>query len=682
MKPLPRHRFLRIALVPALLLALPAGSRAQESHPLYACANRVAGEVRTYVAAVAGAFVACATNRLKGSGAADCANDAGVVAAIATADNGFASEVAKCVAAEERALCPLESRDAATLAANVTGPATGTLRAQVAALLGDLYATGYAGCARPSGAVSAAAAACGDRIGIVLADQADTVQDEYFSCELKNLGSSTACVDPDSGVPSSGGLSGRVENALEDLVGIATKCSDATVLEIGCPLGARHVEDLVAALVARLGALVQELNRGLFHSSCRTSGPGTPPPPLAPADATLEPSGRKVKVSCGQRLGSGFWGADRVLKFDSDLDCGPSTQPTDGVIVAKSGVVLSGRNRKRSITGPGSRSLRTGTGVRIAAGVENVSVIGFRKIQYFGTGIVGPPTGAKLVVRNLTLFRNIEAGIRSAMRKTRVSSVVADRNGIGLDLSGDNSTVQACSVRLSEPQATSALAVPSPGVGIRTGGGDLDGNGVSVRLLSGTTVEGNAVGVVVAGGAASLESIVVRGNLGDGIQVTGIGNRVNDVSVKQNFGNGVDVGGAVNTVESTGSDENAGAGFVVSGLGNVLRNNGSGSPSDLGNGLEGYRVTGIANRLETNRAEANLGTGFALLASADLFEGNKAIGNAIGFDFASAPTPIESNSAQSNAGDEFRIAAGNADMGGNRANGSRISFGAGGLVVP
>lgn len=665
-----------------LVAGSPEAGRAQATHPLYACANRLAGDLRDFAGGLVDAVATCATTRLRVAGVGNCANDPAVLAKIDTFSAGFADDMARCSATEIQTLCSFEARDLAHLVPAVTGTEVAqSVRRRLTGLVLDLFETPQSGCARPSTKVSTAAAECADKIRTVVTDQSDALAGEYFACELRNLANGLACVDPDAGDPNSSDLESGIAGVLDDVSAIASRCDDAKVVAIGCPLGENTIDGLVAALQARLGDLLEKLNLEVFHASCRTDADGTKPP-LVPADATLEPSMKKVKVSCGQVLDSKFFGADRALLFDGDLDCSPATTQTDGIVVAVPGVRIAGRAKTWSITGPGSRKNRTGAGIRLAPNAFNVRVQGFRKIQYFGTGIAADAVANRgLRVTTSVLFRNVEAGIRSAGRRTAIVETVADRNGIGFDLSGDGAIVSRSQARRSEPQGTVVGVPTSPGVGIRLGGTDLNASGYSIRVYNGTAVTENTIGVQMLGERAALEGMEVHSNLGDGIQVGGAGNVVRDVSVKLNGGHGVSVSGIGSILDGVGSDENALSGFDVSGAGTTIVQCGAGSPGDKGNGLDGFHVSGAGTIFDTNRAEANALTGFAVLAPSGLFKGNKSQGNLIGYILQTGGNTLESNAAEFNVGDEFRIAPSNVDGKSNKANGAGFAFGAGGITI-
>ena len=676
-----RPSLLTLAILP--LLAGSVGSaRAQSGHPLYICANRLAGDLREFSSGLVDAVANCATNGLRTTGTGNCAQDAAVQAKIATFASTFADDMARCSDAEVRALCSFEARDLAHLVPAVTAAdVAATVRVRLTELVVDLFETPYASCARPTGRVTTNQASCADRIRTVVTDQSDALAAEYFGCEKNNLASSVACVDPEVGEPNSPGLETAVAGVLGDVSAITSRCTDADVVTLGCPLAARTATGLVEALALRLGSLVQELNLQVFHSSCRTDAGGARPP-LVPADATLAPSLRKVKISCGQRLDSAFFGSDRELDFDSDLDCGPADTATDGIVVARSGVKITGRGKTWAITGPSSRRLRTGAGIRLESGASDVRVTGFRTIQYFGTGIAGDfASNRRLRVEKSTVFRNVEAGIRSSAQRTRVAEVIADRNGIGFDLSGDGSILGRSIARRSEPQSTSATAPLSPGVGIRLGGVDKNNSGLSLRVINQTQATANTIGVQMVGSHASIESASVDFNLGNGIEVTGDGNLLKTVSVKLNGGHGVSVSGPGNRLESVGSDQNRIYGFDISGAQTIVTSCGAGSPGGKGNGFDGFHVTGEGGSFDANRAEANGGTGFAMMAPTALFVSNKSYGNLIGFIFETGGSELGENRAETNGNDEFRIAAGNVDGKGNKANGTGFGFDGTGLVV-
>lgn len=674
-------RPIRLALLAALVLA-PTLAAAQTTHPLYACADRLALGLRDFTENAMHTLTDCGVERIKGNTVTD--------ACTAEADPGKTAETIRRLANHKicgtqdnpqdqsatlfRALCPLESRFTGLFVTNVTGLDPGTLRADLGAIADDLFKTDYAGCPRPTGGVSQQVRECAVRIGDVATREAEEMFDCFRSCEKHNLGDSDACVSENTGVPTDDGLLECVADNSGDVEDIESKCkSNADIVALGCPLGATTVDGLIEALAIRIASNAQALSFSTYHASCRTSLSG-PPPELKPAKVTLLPSGTVKDVSCGQVLDETFFGSNKTLRFDTDLDCSAADTAVNGIVVAKNTVTISGNEKTRQISGPSRKGLRTGAGVVIAEGIKRVTITGFRRIQNFGVGILAMGDNRKLVVRSSTLFRNLQAGIRSDSPKTKIVQVVADRNGIGFELSGNDSVIKLSEARASEPQSASAAEPLSPGWGFRLHGTDTDLDGVTVRC-SQCTAQTSRVGFVLEGDGQLVENSFSRSNVGDGVWVDGTANRFRNNSVKLNTGNGIVVQGTGNTVRKNQSDENGAAGFVVSGESNMVTGNGAGSLTDKGNAQVGYLVTGASNVLDTNEAEANLGGGFLLQATPAVFKGNRAESNGgIGFDVSTTGTSLNSNTAEKSAGVEWQVAAGNVDASGNRANGRTISI--------
>lgn len=675
---------LRLVLLAASLV-LPAPAPAQTTHPLYACANRVAGGLRDYTDEASNIlFDICGAERLKAGTIGEVCTRA-VDVEIAGNTGAKLSPVANHAECETagnpsdqsrtlfRKLCPLESRTTTIFLDNAVGPDSGTLRADLTALADDLFKTVYDGCPRPTGAIGDNAVKdCADQIADVAQREAEEILQCFISCERANLGDADACVNENTGNPTAESLIDCIAKNSGDVEEIENDCNqNSHVSDLGCPLGAGTVSALIDALAARLESYAQTVSFATFHSSCRTSTTG-PPAEMVPANVTLLPGGTQKQVSCGQTLDDAFFGADNILRFDTDLDCSAADTAVNGIVVAKSTVTISGNEKTRQISGPSRRSLRTGAGIVVAPGVKRVTLTGFRRIQNFGIGVLAMGDNRKLIVQRSTLFRNLQAGIRSDSPKTKVVEVVADRNGIGFELSGNDSIIKRSEARASEPQSASAADPLSPGWGFHLHGTDTDLDGITVRCTQCTAQTGR-VGFVLEGDGQLVENSFARSNVGDGVWVDGTANRFRNNSVKLNTASGVVLKGAGNAINKNQSDENGAAGFLVTGTSNTLLGNGAGSLTDKGNGGVGFLVTGAGNVLDTNEAEANLGGGFLLQATPAVFKGNRADSNGgVGFDVATSGTALDSNTAEMSAGVEWQVAAGNVDESGNRANGRTI----------
>jgi len=684
---------LRLALV-AAFLAIPALASAQKTHPLYACADRIAGGLRDYTDEAASIlFGTCGAELIKQGKIGTVCSRAKDVDAAGNPDGTPGNTAGKLVPVANHArcetagnpadqsqtlfrkLCPLESRTTSLFLTNAAGSAPGTLRSDLAALGDDLFKTEYEGCPRPTAAlVGNDLKDCANQIAFVAAREAEEILACYVSCERANLGDADACVNENTGNPTAESLIGCIAKNSGNVGEIENKCrQDGHVTALGCPLGARTVDGLIEAVATRLESYAQSASFSTFHASCRTSISG-PPPELKPAKVTLLPSGTVKDVSCGQVLDATFFGSNKTLRFDTDLDCSAADSGVNGIVVATNGVTISGNEKSRQISGPSRKSLRTGVGILVAEGAKRVTITSFRRIQNFGVGVLAAGDNRKLIVRSSTVFRNLQAGIRSDSPKTKVVEVVADRNGIGFELSGNDSIIKLSEARASEPQSASAEEPLSPGWGFRLHGTDTDGDGVTVRCNQ-CTAQTSRVGFVLEGDGQLVEGSFARSNVGDGVWVDGTTNRFRNNSVKLNTGNGIVVKGTGNTVNKNQSDENLAAGFVVSGEGNRLTGNGAGSMTDKGNSQVGFLVTGAGNILDTNEAEANLGGGFQLLATPAVFKGNRAESNSgVGFLIETTGTLLDSNAAEKSSGFEWSVAAGNVDDSGNKANGKGISI--------
>jgi hypothetical protein len=689
-----------VALVTVLLLAGTAD--AQETHPLWACADKVAGALRDYTVDASHLLLACEKKRReKTTAPADCATDPDVVRQLDGYATTFRREVEECYQPPTpidqqpgRALCAIESRSLDVLVRNVTSGdaavAPDSVRLRIVKLVRDLFVTPVAGCARPSGVVSSnSARTCANLISQLGEEKTDETDQCFFSCEKDNLSSTDACVDDEDGQPEDDGVLECIAEKTgpaEDLQPLTDDCSNQDLVALGCPLGENTVDGFVEAFSDRIAQFAEELNFDTFHSSCRTSLAG-PPIEIPPANVTLFPSFRTAQVSYGQVLDAAFFGSDTTVRFDSDLNCVDADTAVNGIVVAKSRVTIDGKNKTAQISGPGSRRLRSGAGILVAPGARKVKITNFRRIQNFGVGVQDSGDNVPLRVMKTTFFRNIFAGVRSTSRKTMVVDSTFDRNGIGVHLAGDNSEVKnKIFIRRSEPQTTDSLTPLSPGYGILASGDDVNGDGRAVRVNN-VTLDDNRVGVVVEGNGHVVQNSRISqatetppADARDGIQVLGSSNDINSNSIKFNTGACIVVSGDLNQLEANRCEDNSEEGFVVAGTGNVLENNNAGAPGH-GNGLAGYVIGGAGNVLDSNRAEGNGGAGFVVETSTARFKGNRAEGNGgKGFHIVGSGNGLETNSASANGGFEFDIASGNADLSGNKANGSSFSFGAGAIT--
>jgi hypothetical protein len=488
------------------------------------------------------------------------------------------------------------------------------------------------------------------------------------------------CVDELTGVPINRKLKACIQNASEDFIDeddggasqdILNRCKfDSYMVALGCPMGQSTVDGASVLLWNRVFGEVRASNLGIFASPCATTfdGPGSEPGVAVPANVTLLPSLTTKQVSCGAVLDASFFGDDTIVRFDTDLNCGPIAAPTDGIVVAVSGVTIDGNARNRLIIGPLGSANRTETGIRVAPGANGVTIKDFKGIEFFGVGIGDSGNNAALEIDRVTVRRNTIAGIRTTSPAVDIEDVVADRNVVGFDLSGDDT-------QLRKPRAR--RSGPLPGYGVYLHGTDTNGNGRAVRVTEGA-IEDNVVGLLAEGQGHRIEENEFRGNTALGVELDGTGNRLDETAIKLGLGDGVLVSGTGNLVNACRSEQNIGDGYVVTGTGNTLSGNGSGVLADLGNGGAGFVVMGSGNTLNTNRAEANVGAGFEVSAANTLHSNDARSNQGAGFLITGSGSTLDTNAGEANAGFEFDIAPSNINGNGNRANGATFSFGAAG----
>ncbi|MEW6272017.1 MAG: hypothetical protein AB1689_22270 [Thermodesulfobacteriota bacterium] len=314
----------------AALVTLLAGehARAQTTHPLYACAHRIAGGLRGLAEDVTHALLDCETDRLATGSPADCAVDTRLAARLANivddlprlanhSDCDTAGNPADQSQTRFRALCPIESRTTSLFTERVGGDGSGTVLSDLGTLADDLFVSVYDGCPQPTARVSAGARECATLIADAATRELEQLVQCYYGCERAHLADDDFCVDPSTGAPTADDVLSCIEGHAEDIAevtGSGDKCSAAEIVELGCPLGATEEATLVDGLTERLTSYAQAFNRKTYHSSCRTSLPG-PPIELVPAEVTLEPSMTKTRVSCGQVLDAAFFGGEQEAEL-------------------------------------------------------------------------------------------------------------------------------------------------------------------------------------------------------------------------------------------------------------------------------------------------------------------------------------------------------------------------------
>jgi hypothetical protein len=675
----------------ALLLVTLSGAAAQAADiRVQKCAKRITQGIDKFTEAVIEEVGECHATNVADDDDVDCAEDEDVVEEIEKTKDKLEREVGKCDAAAHRAICALEGRNMEQFLNNVSnGPAAPETRLRDVFL--DVFVTPFGpSCPRPGPEeeVSRDAESCADDIGQHVQGLFEELEKCFFGCMQDALRQSAPepCVDTVTGLPVKEKVIECVAEQLGEViddvyvpgdfvVDFVNDCEDedegdSLMVELGCPMGADDLVGAARAIQDEVYAIVRDLNLRIFRSSCRGEIDEAEEPVL-PAVATLLPSLTQKLVNCGDTLDALFFGTDTTLRLESDLDCGPKSTPTDGIIVSKSGVTISGNAKKYRLIGPHGSSNRTGAGIRVAAGAVNVKLRDIRSIEFFGVGVLDSGNNLGLELSEVTVRRNVQAGVRLTSSAVLLEDVTADRNVVGLHLLGDDIVVQASQARLS---------TGVPGYGVLLAGTDTNGNGRAVRL-SQMQIDQNVVGVRAEGAGHIVEESSFRSNTSKAIDFTADDGVVDDNSIKQGLGDGVVVSGDGNAVTANRSDENAGAGFVISGTGNVVDGNGAGTLTDNGNLGVGYLISGIGNELTSNRAEANLQGGYKVTAATAVFRGNDSASNTgVGFEFTTGGMVIDTNVAQSNSGFEFVFAPGNSGQG-NRANGATFALPAGGGPV-
>lgn len=655
--------------VAACLLA--PGGAVGASTAVQTCAKRLGKAFKRFATDHVEVIGDCQIDSLKDDERADCALDEDVLEDLEKAADKLRREVRKCDDDALRQICPHGQRDETDLKEAVLNGEGGTA-ARLRALDANVFTTSYGGCPRPLGEISREAEDCADRLSKLLDDGLDEYSKCLVKCELNGLRKSGVepCIDDLTAQPSDEKIIDCVERVLDDIDdGLNHRCDDDTIVELGCPLGFSSVSGVVPALTERLYDETVAISNGIFFSECAGGGGGgTEGGPTDPVPATLYPSLTETQIDCGQTLDAAFFGTDDELRLDADLDCSPAGLDSNGIIISASNVTFDGRGNW-DVIGPSKTTNRTGTGILIGPGAKNVKVKRFRTISRYAKGISDWGDNHGLEIEDLTVRRNRAFGIQTSSPNVMVSDVKADRNAVGFQMSGDDSTLKDCRALRSEP---------IPNVGIHVMGFDADGDDQVVRINR-CEIEGNVTGIIVAEGPHLLEDNDVRENLGDGIQVTSAGSKLESNSVKLNAGSGIIVSGDGNNITANRSDENGAHGYVITGLGNDINNNGAGSLTDQGNLGHGFWFSGFDSNVESNDAEANAGDGFLVEEDTLEFKSNTANDNAlVGINVTVGGNNLDTNVSEDNVGFEFSIAPGNVDEQGNRADGATFSFDVGG----
>jgi hypothetical protein len=246
-------------------------------------------------------------------------------------------------------------------------------------------------------------------------------------------------------------------------------------------------------------------------------------------------------------------------------------------------------------------------------------------------------------------------------------------------------------VRLYVYGVTAENSDSAPAWAVDGNGRFLEALGAQTSLLglqitgNGNTMHGGFVknnlggGILVHGDGNTIDAVQISSNTGgDGIEVTGNGNRIVNNTVGDagvgNGGDGINLFGTGNFIGANFVFQNNGDGINVSGgtaAGpNTIKGNISGS-AQRGNGGSGIVLGGTGNggttpiELEANTTQGNSVDGIRITGTGYQLKGNVSGGM----------------SAKNNAGCEFNVAAGNINAGGNRS-GSRVISGAVGSPFP
>jgi len=475
----------------------------------------------------------------------DCRQDQRTKGIIDSAREKLLTSTEKCTVQGLDLLCPFEQRVPGDLYDWLVLDPT-SYETRVDAFLDSVFRTVHSpSCPRPAGTISRAAIDCGRTLSAQVPKGFSQIQQCIAKCEIavtKNGGES--CVDQATGEVLDAKTLDCIGRVRERLLSVlASRCSDATVVELGCPLAATTESAMVATLEGEIANFTKLLSRDLFHSGCRTYIPvGLVPTTAA---ATLLPSGTPVVVQCGQTLDAAFFGADTQLLLNQDLDCADAG-PTDGLVVAASGVQLNLGDSFR-ISGPRRASERTGVGVRIASGTNNV-LVNRGLVQKFGVGVADEDsTCADSTLRELQVRDNAGQGVVMKGLRARLDTLsVKGNGGDGIVLDASNGTLTACSCE------------------------DNGGSGAVVNGFD-NEVESNAFG-----------NLRDRGNAGHGLVVTASGNRVYSNYAAVNGGDGLRILAATSPIfDSNSSISNGGVGIRLASGGSQVESNRSEKNGDF-----------------------------------------------------------------------------------------------------
>jgi hypothetical protein len=611
-----------------MLLSSPLAGRAyaQANSDTVRCARTISEAVTDFTAKYYDATARCEFKRVAGSRPMFCAIDSRLAKDIAGAEKRLERELGNCDEESLSNLCAFGVRNPIELTAKLATADAGAA-AELGRLVRNLFVEPIREkCGRPGWNASREAEDCAKVFSQQTADLVEELQSCFFDCEMKQLKQNEPllCVDPSTGAP----LERKVNECLNKEIReffeyVDRRCLDVGIIDLGCPLGQVTSAATATAATTEILLLAEKMNLEIFHSSCRAETDIVVP--TSPSTITLLPSGSRAYLACGQIVDSAFMRGDTTLMLDGPINCDAASGPVDGILIAASDITLDGRGNY-GVIGPDRSRYRTGAGIRILPGAENVTLQNIKSIRRFGIGVADSGSNSGLRVVNVSLRRNEIAGVTISSSKVVLDSLYSDRNEVGVSVEGDNIIIRSSVIRRSGG---------GRGLGVHIMGEDLDEDGTAVAFLD-NFLEHNGTGMVVGGeGHRIVDSRITRSRY-TGIEVQGSAVTIEDSIVRDSRnGHGLEIRGAGNLVRGMLIEKSGLAGFAVSGSGNSLLSNSAG---------------------DIRRGNGNKGSGFAITGSR----------NSLG-----------SNGAYRNRPVQFSISRNNIDLGGNSANGDEFNFGNG-----
>lgn len=577
-----RHASLRpvrsvLAAAAAALVALadPVGA-ASPTDEQANCGKRLSEAVQKFTQGYGAALGNCYTANLALNFPVDCREDGRTAGLLKSARDKLATAVGKCSPLGLELLCPWEQTDSTALYdVLVLDPAS--FEKTLDGILDDLLRPDHApSCIRPAGPRSKAAQDCARTIAAQVPRAAAQVEQCLAKCEtVQTKSGGPPCFDPLTGELADAKAVDCVQRATSRLDGvIASRCTTAVVLELGCPLGAATGDDLRAAVGPAIAPLTAGVNEATFHALCRTIIPVGLVDPTA--SAKLLPSETAVTVHCGQDLDADFFGEDDQLVLLSDLDC-HDAGPVDGLVVSTAGVTIHLGDRR--LSGPARASDRIGTGIRLTAGANDV-VVKHGLVQKFAVGIADDPSNEGTDITELTVRDNVSDGILLAGTRSRVDTVSAKQNGVaGIRVTGANNRFTGCTME------------------------DNLGDGGVVSGYD-NLVDGNSFG-----------NQRDRGNGGFGLVVSASGNTITSNGAVVNGAGGFSIGAAAaGLFKGNTAEGNGGPGFRFATGGTTIDSN----RADRNGGWE-FEIAPANNDAGNNRAN---GSGFSFTLDGGTFGTN------------------------------------------------------------